>query len=104
MPIVTHTHKGLFVYCPLRKGVISVRDCYVCPRFIKRDGDRIYCTYEIGNLAGKVIEVLDKRDGVVVRTDVGIFKVHYVTTRKRIPKLEVIPYEVEQIREGPPSR
>ena len=108
MPIVTHTHKGLFVYCPFKKRVVSVQDCYVCPKFIKRDADRVYCTYEISRLAGKVLEVLEKNDEVIVRTEFGIFRAYFTSNRnarkRKRPKLEVVPYEVEQIREGPHAR
>ena len=91
MPVAVHRGYDILVACPRKKKPVDVDFCYRCPFYIKRDGDFVYCKYEIAKEAGVRSVRVVSRDPVIVRSDAGeVFAVGYGNPRgelilKRIP-------------------
>lgn len=71
MPVAVHRGLSILVACPLKRKPVDVETCYRCPFYIKRDGDFVYCRYEISReLESSPVHVIAKNP-VIVETSTG---------------------------------
>jgi len=72
MPVAVSKGVDLFLYCKKRHKVVTVDKCYRCPHFIKRDDNKIYCTYEAAlKLGVKYLGIVERNPVVKVRDTSG---------------------------------
>jgi len=82
MPVVVHNGFSHLVACLLKRRPVEVDVCYRCPFYIKRDGDFVYCRYEISHeLKGTPVSVIAKNPVIVEADDGHIYQVAYENPR-----------------------
>ena len=78
MPVAVSRWLTHIVACPLRMKPVDVRKCYRCPFFIKRDGDFVYCRYEVSREVGSPVSVISTNPVIVESSDGHTYQVAFV--------------------------